>query len=296
MSKKFLSLIVIPHNRSSCRTLSFSKRTIRAALWTVIIAGVFLAGITADYFRIQLSNRSYRSLLSENQKQKEALTQYEGAIDVLEKRVKVFEDYSKKLNLMAGITSDQKIPFDVGDYPRDGQAAAVAPSQLSAPNIQSIQQKAEDIQKNMDTLLNIFSSQAARLASTPTIWPTSNGWPSSGFGPRADPFTQKRAFHYGLDIVAAYGSPVVATADGFVLQVNHDRLLGNSILLSHDGGITTLYGHLSKTQVRPGQKLKRGDVIGNIGSTGKSLGPHLHYEVRVHGNPVNPYSYILEEE
>jgi murein DD-endopeptidase MepM/ murein hydrolase activator NlpD len=295
MPKKFLSLIVIPHNRSSSRTLSFSKRTIRAALWTAIIAGVFLAGITADYLRIRLSNRSYRSLLSENQKQKEALTQYEVAIDVLEKKVNVFEDYSKKLNLMAGITSDQKIPFDVGDYPRDGQAAA-APPQLSSQNIQNIQQKAEDIQKNMDTLLNIFSSQAARLASTPTIWPTSNGYPSSGFGYRTDPFTQKWTFHYGLDVVAAYGSPVVATADGFVLEVNHDRLLGNSVLLKHDGGITTLYGHLSKTAVRAGQQLKRGDVIGNIGSTGKSIGPHLHYEVRVSGNPVNPYSYILEEE
>jgi murein DD-endopeptidase MepM/ murein hydrolase activator NlpD len=298
--KKFLSLIVIPHTRSSSRTFSLSKRFVKLVLWGGIVVGLMLLGITADYFRIQFSHQNYRSLLSENQNQKEKIKKYETTIDVLEKRVKGFEDYAKKLNVMAGITTDVAtdgtVRYSVGDYPRDGQALpSGVPPQLSTANLQSMQQKADDVQKNLDTLANFFDKNASLLASTPSIWPTAGGWPSSGFGYRIDPFTKMQAFHYGLDIVAAFGNPVIAPADGYVLEVNRDNLFGNWIILNHGGGITTLYGHLSKTSVRVGQKVKRGDEIGKVGNTGKSIGPHLHYEVRINGKAVNPYSYILEE-
>jgi murein DD-endopeptidase MepM/ murein hydrolase activator NlpD len=298
--KKFLSLIVIPHTRSSSKTFSLSKRFIKTTMWGGIVIGLILLGITVDYVRIQFSAQNYRTLLAENQSQKETIRKYEATIDALEKRIKGFEEYAQKLNVMAGITTDVAtdgtVKYNVGDYPRDGQALpGGAPAQVSPPNLQNLQQKAADIQKNLETLTNFFDKNASLLASTPSIWPTAGGWPSSGFGYRIDPFTKMRTFHFGLDIVAAYGNSVVAPADGYVLELNRDRFFGNSVILNHGGGITTLYGHLSKTSVRVGQKVKRGDEIGKVGSTGKSIGPHLHYEIRKDGRPVNPYMYLLEE-
>ncbi len=295
MGKKHLSLIVIPHTKTTTRTLSFSKRTVRLAVWCGSIAAVFLLGVTADYLRIRISNRSYGALKAENQTQKETIREYEAKMGSLETRVKGFDEYIKKLNLMAGITTEQTLKdFNVGDYPRDEEAAPNSgPVPPPGAQIQGLQNKADDLQRSFDTLKTFFESNASFLASQPSIWPT-NGWTSSGYGYRMDPFTQKQTFHYGLDIVATGGNPVVAPADGFVAEVSRSGQYGNSIVLSHGGGLTTLYGHLSKINVASGQKIKRGDLIGNVGSTGKSIGPHLHYEVRMNGKPVNPVRFILD--
>jgi murein DD-endopeptidase MepM/ murein hydrolase activator NlpD len=295
MAKKHLSLIIIPHTKNSTRTLTFSKRAVRIALWAGIVAAAVLFAVTADYIRIQLSSRSYSALKAENQKQKETIREYEATVGSLEAKVKGFDEYTRKLNQMAGITSDQRLQdFNVGDYPRDNPAVPDAAPQAAGANLHALQNKTDDIQRSLETLTTFFESNASYLASQPSIWPT-NGWTSSGFGYRMDPFTQKRTFHYGLDIVSTLGNPVVAPADGYVLEAVQSRgQLGNYIVLNHGGGLTTMYGHLSKIAVRPGQKIKRGDLIGNVGSTGKSIGPHVHYEVRMNGKPVNPSWYILE--
>jgi murein DD-endopeptidase MepM/ murein hydrolase activator NlpD len=269
---------------------------IKAMVWTAIIGGVLLALVTIDYVRIRLSSQSHQALLKESRQQKETLKQYEGSIGELQAKVKGFEDRIKILNLWAGFKSPDKLENPgVGDFPRDGQGIPGSPPQLSTSNLQTIQQKTDDIQKNLDTLSNFFESQSARLASTPTIKPIEGGLITSGFGWRKDPFTGKQAFHYGIDLLAAWGNPVIAPADGFVAKISTDIFYGKSILLSHGLGISTLYGHLSKITVREGQRVKRGDVIGNVGNTGKALGPHLHYEVHVNDKPVNPYYYLLDE-
>lgn len=296
MGKKFLSLIIIPHTKSRSRTLSFSKRGAKTALWGAIVAGILILTVTVDYVRIRLTHQSYRALMSENHQQKETLQQYEGSIGALQEKVKGFEDKLAKLNLIAGLKSPDKLENPgVGDYPRDSQMISSSQVQSSAGNIQTIQQKTGDIQKNLDTLTTFFESQSARLASTPTINPVEGGLISSSFAYRTDPFTKMWTFHYGLDIVAAWGNPVRATADGFILKTNDDKLLGKSIIISHGLGFTTLYGHLSKISVGEGQKVKRGDVIGNVGNTGKAVGSHVHYEVRINDKRVNPYYYLLEE-
>jgi murein DD-endopeptidase MepM/ murein hydrolase activator NlpD len=160
--------------------------------------------------------------------------------------------------------------------------------------IQNLTQKAESVEKNLGSLVNLMESQEARLATTPTIWPT-QGWVSSPFGYRLDPFTGKRTLHRGIDIATNAGNPVVAPADGTVIEATFDKFFGKTVILSHGGGVVTQYGHLDKYVVKPGQKLRRGDLLGYVGKTGKALGPHLHYEVRINDSSVNPYNYILEE-
>jgi len=135
--------------------------------------------------------------------------------------------------------------------------------------------------------------KSSRWAATPSIWPV-KGWVTSGFGPRVSPFTEKPAWHDGLDIGAAANAPVQAPAQGRVTAVGFDPKLGNVVKVDHGFGIETLYGHLAKALVKEGQRVKRGEVVGLVGSTGLATGPHLHYMVKVHGQALDPVKYILE--
>ncbi len=300
MGKRFLSLIIVPHSKSNYRTLSFSKRTVKGFLWGSAIIGLLLAVATVDYVRIQVTRKTYRALLSENLKQKETLAQYQASIGTLNKKIESLETYVKKLNVIAGLKS-QDVLKEVGIGPvnipaGDDQSIPAVPAQISPGQVRTINQKADDIQKNFDTLLSFFENQRAQLASTPTISPTV-GWQTGEFGMRTDPFTQMQQFHRGIDIAGNMGNPVIATADGIIVRVvSRDKIFGLNILISHGGGLTTFYGHLSKILVKPGQRVKRGDIIGELGKSGKATGPHVHYEVRQNDKAVNPYYYILEED
>jgi murein DD-endopeptidase MepM/ murein hydrolase activator NlpD len=128
--------------------------------------------------------------------------------------------------------------------------------------------------------------------ATPSIWPAM-GWLTSGFGSRADPFTGRPASHPGLDISGNTGDPVYATADGRVATAGRTGDYGNLVVLEHAFGLTTRYGHLSRIGVAPGAQVKRGDVIGYVGSTGRSTSSHLHYEVWANGRPVNPLKLLV---
>jgi murein DD-endopeptidase MepM/ murein hydrolase activator NlpD len=136
--------------------------------------------------------------------------------------------------------------------------------------------------------------QEALVGAHPSIWPT-YGWLTGRFGGRPDPFTGERAFHQGLDISTAKGQPVYATANGTIDSAARSGEYGNLIVVRHDFGLSTRYGHLSKFNVRPGQTVKRGDVIGFVGSTGRSTGAHLHYEVLANGKLINPLPLLIEK-
>lgn len=132
------------------------------------------------------------------------------------------------------------------------------------------------------------------LAHIPSIIPLKNGRFTDGFGYRRDPFTGQRRFHYGADFAAPLGTPVYATADGRVVKARRIAGMGNTVEIDHGYDYRTLYGHMRDFEVRRGQKVKRGDLIGFVGNTGRSTGPHLHYEIRVNNRPVNPLDYFYE--
>ena len=134
----------------------------------------------------------------------------------------------------------------------------------------------------------------ALAAATPSIWPA-HGWLSSSVGRRTDPINGGADFHQGLDISADAGSPIYATADGTVTHSSREGAYGNLITIDHGYGLETRYGHLSKYDVKSGEKVKRGQVIGRVGSTGRATGPHLHYEVRVNGRLLNPLQLLLQQ-
>ena len=147
-------------------------------------------------------------------------------------------------------------------------------------------------EKSFVELKSHLSEQSSLLASTPSVWPA-RGWLSSGFGKRKSPFTGLMQKHAGLDIANRLGTPIIATADGIVVYVGRKQALGKVVIINHGYGIKTVYGHLSKALVKKGQKVKRGVKIAEMGNTGRSTGPHIHYDVVVNGVSVNPKTYIL---
>ncbi len=136
-----------------------------------------------------------------------------------------------------------------------------------------------------------FTGDWTAFADAPTIWPI-EGRVASSFGEREDPINGEGAFHSGLDIDAPYGTPVRAAADGEVSDAIMGAGYGLEVVLDHGHDVETVYGHLSAIAVVPGQHVTRGQVIGNVGQSGRATGPHLHYEVRVHRVPVNPHKYL----
>jgi murein DD-endopeptidase MepM/ murein hydrolase activator NlpD len=143
-----------------------------------------------------------------------------------------------------------------------------------------------------EELLEQIKKQRNLLAGTPTIRPV-DGWVTSRFGYRKSPFTGRRELHKGLDISNRKGTPIMATADGVVCFADKKGLYGLTMVIDHGHGLKTRYAHLNKLLKKKGENVKRGDVIAQMGSTGRSTGPHLHYEVRLNGVPVNPAKYIL---
>jgi len=298
MPEKHVSLIIIPHNKAKSRRIGLSRRTVKIAAGLAAFLFLALTVFLIDYFTMNVTRQKYRELWKENSEQKQALSQYRQTIDSLQAKIQDFETYAKKLNVMAGLKSQDLMEGEpgIGGSSGEGEILSYDPSQtLDLGTLQDIRGKAELVEKNLDTLTHFFENQTLKLAATPTIYPA-KGYMSSPYGWRIDPFTGKKTFHHGIDIATNHGNPVYATADGVVIQARSDKIGGKTIKIQHNFGFTTVYCHLSKFLVKVGQKVKRGDTIGLIGKTGKAVGPHVHYEVHLNGKEQNPYYYLLEED
>jgi murein DD-endopeptidase MepM/ murein hydrolase activator NlpD len=244
-----------------------------------------------------MTKAKYRELLKETAAQKETIASYENTIAQMKETISNFENYARKINVLAGIQSPNNIEGEpgIGGGERvDLNLTNKAGKEVSPGAIQSIKHRAESVEKNLNYMYQFFENQSTTLATTPTVWPTV-GWVSSSFGSRIDPYTGRNAFHTGLDIATNLNNPVVATANGVVVQVGFDKYKGNFVCISHGNGLSTEYWHLQKYAVKVSQKVSRGQVVGYVGQTGKALGPHLHYEVHLNGKPINPIDYIIEE-
>ena len=192
-----------------------------------------------------------------------------------------------------------KLPAVVKNRAMGGGATAAAAPLGALPALQSpentfglLRELLQGIESGLSSLKLDVDKRNALAAATPSIWPT-HGWLTSRVGSRPDPITGDKDFHQGLDISADQGSQVYATADGTVTQAAYEGGYGNLIVLDHGYGLETRYGHLSRYNVKPGGKVKRGDVVGYVGSTGRATGSHLHYEVRVNGRLLNPLQLLL---
>jgi len=165
---------------------------------------------------------------------------------------------------------------------------------MSSPDhvFSMLQNVLSSLEGHLNLVQRAVEKREALLSATPSIWPI-HGWLTAGFGLRPDPFGSGADFHPGLDISAEKGTPIQATADGIVELAAPSGDYGNLVVVDHGFGLVTRYGHMSKFAVRQGQQVKRGDVIGYVGSTGRATGPHLHYEVLANGKLMNPLQLLI---
>ncbi len=174
----------------------------------------------------------------------------------------------------------------------DVTPAGALPTGLAA-GLAALSEEASLQERRLHEVQSYFDDQRALLASTPSVWPA-RGWVTSDFGTRMDPYTARRKMHEGLDIATPKGQPVYSPSDGTVSFAGVESGYGKVLVIDHGNGMKTRYGHVSEIFVRTGDRVRKGDKVAAVGSTGRSTGPHLHYEVRVNGTPENPRMFILE--
>jgi murein DD-endopeptidase MepM/ murein hydrolase activator NlpD len=199
----------------------------------------------------------------------------------------------------AQVRAMQKLPAVVktrasgGTSPQNSALTEIAKAALSSPEdtFGVLRDLLNGLENRLRYVRRDVEQREALAAATPSIWPA-HGWLTGTFGGRADPFTGEPANHQGIDISTEKGDPVYATADGVVESAAYNGDYGNFMVIRHDFGLSTRYGHLSKFVATPGQTVKRGEIIARVGSTGRSTGAHLHYEILANGKLVNPLQLL----
>ena len=292
MSNEFYTLIVVPHAKARFRRFQVSVKLIKWASAVSATLGLLLVISIVHYARIAVEVHELRRLRAENRALLTKTVEYEQNAGKLQVKLEYLQRMVTKLGVMAGL--EQTLPDatvgGVGGVPAaESKAPTIEPSALH-----EMDRSLSDLTARSDKLTRFYEDQSVLLASTPSIWPV-RGYLSAGFGNRIDPFTGQRDFHAGIDISTPLGTRIHAPADGVVIAVGVKGAYGNAVTVDHGFGIVTQYGHMASFGVKAGQRLRRGDVIGFVGSTGRSTAPHLHYEVWVRDQAQNPIHYILDE-
>jgi murein DD-endopeptidase MepM/ murein hydrolase activator NlpD len=288
MDKRFSTIIFVPHARAKFRKLKVSHRLLFSIISLVTSSLCLSTFFSVQYFTSLSQTHELSKLRRENKELQAANEQFGKSVDSLRTQLLTVEDRTRKLAIIAGITTlDEASQGGSG-----GLRNEEAPGSPFRDDIDKMSFRSHNLSKDLSLLEQKFTAQSRLLSSTPSIAPV-RGILTDGFGGRSDPFTGEAGQHNAIDISSAVGQPIRTPADGIVVKAEWANGYGNVIYVSHGYGYSTRYGHLSGYAVKPGARVKRGDVIGYVGSTGRSTGPHLHYEVRVNNNPVNPLEYIL---
>jgi murein DD-endopeptidase MepM/ murein hydrolase activator NlpD len=296
MANEFYTLIVVPHAKARFRKVQVSVRLIKWVAGGVGTLALIVMGVLIHYSRIAFEVHELRRLRTENSELRERTQAYEQNAGKLQSKLEQLQGIVNKLGVMAGL--EQSLPSG-GAAPNAGVGGPTGAIDTDTPpigasSLVSMDKELTSLTARSEQLEAFYRDQSTLLASTPSVWPV-RGYLSAGFGNRADPFTGQRDFHPGIDVSTPIGTRVVSPADGLVVSCAERGAYGNSMIIDHGFGIVTRYGHLSGYNVKPGARVRRGDVIGFVGSTGRSTGPHLHYEVWVRDQAQNPIHYILDE-
>ena len=298
--KKKFSILFIPHQKGKVQEIKVSLKV----LLFLVIGFVLLLSFSLVSF-LDASSRAYDKLRlsrleKENTYLETKLVELNSAISNLKGQMGELIEKEKKVRMVFGLPQvDAQIRgLGVGGpmpSKLDDVGPAVEQMYVVESELDKLLRQARFEKENFDKIYSSLSERKKTLDHTPSIKPTS-GYLSCGFGMRIDPFTGRKQPHRGIDLATDIGTPVYATADGVVSHVGRDVGLGKLVRINHLHNYTTVYAHLSRISVKRGQHVKRGQVIGSVGNTGYSTGPHLHYEVHHQGRAQNPLKYFLGTE
>ena len=297
LSKRY-TVVLADRTTGVVRRLTVSLRPVVVGLVMIVTLPILIgtgAALKAQYDVAHLY-ASHATLELENANYRAATEQLAGQITALQTAM---SDLGAKAALDPSLqNSMDKLPAVVKNRamgrPTANTAIALVTPGLTTPEntFGLLKDLLSGLEDRLQTVRSDVDKRNQLAAATPSIWPT-HGWLSSSMGNRADPFTGEKDFHPGLDISADKGDPVYATADGTVVNASAAGNYGNLVVLDHGYGLETRYGHLSAFKVKLGQTVKRGDLLGLVGSTGRATSSHLHYEVRANGRILNPLQLLL---
>jgi murein DD-endopeptidase MepM/ murein hydrolase activator NlpD len=323
--KDAYTVMIFRGSMSGPLKFSFSRSLIRKAVGfgvaLLIVEAVLLSQTVMRIGEIW----ELKALRTEMASVREQTTTFSNSVNDLKRRLLAMKEVNQRLRLMLGIESpktenvlegkggdseplaqgelqtmgggngeviETKPISQISDGEDIGQPKDALLSRVQA-GIAWLQNEAGSEERSLQDLTSVIQSKQAKWDATPSIWPV-KGWITSGFGKRVSPFTGQMAVHEGVDIGAPFNTPVQAPASGRVVVTGFDPRMGNLVAIDHGYGMETQYGHLAKVLVKSGQKVRRGDVIGLVGSTGLSTGPHLHYHIKSNSHAVDPQRYILD--
>lgn len=288
MSSRHHTVIFVPHERAQFRKWRITSRQLGVVVGLALFLVVGGVASLALFLSSSVSRAELSRLAEENERLRQLNQTFETRLGDLRGRLGDFEERTRKLAIVAGLQSLGA----TGEGGIGGSLGSVSDSP-GAAGLGSIEERAAALDSQLGQVSDQLERNLGLISATPAIWPV-RGLITSRFGHRRDPITGQSALHSGLDISAPPGKPVKATAAGVVTQIQQVGPLGRAVFVAHGFGITTVYGHLSRTSVTPGQRVERGGIVGLVGNTGRSTGYHLHYEVQVNGKPVDPTAYILD--
>jgi murein DD-endopeptidase MepM/ murein hydrolase activator NlpD len=289
------TIILVPDARSAFRRIRVPTRLIRTLPGAAGALALAAAALLTHYAWLNRRASELDTLRRENTVLSERTHRYGEVVGQLETRIAQLQSSIAKLGVMSGL--EQTLPGAGGVVGGVGGVTGVDPDPPSRDpdaTLHALSRSLSDLTARSQRIETFYADRTALLSHTPSVWPV-RGYFSSGFGNRVDPFTGASDFHPGIDISAPRGTGAVAPADGVVLAVGGRGAYGLAVIIDHGYGIVTRYGHLDGFNVRAGQRVRRGDVIGFVGSTGRSNAPHLHYEVWLDDKAQNPIHYILDE-
>ena len=273
-----------PRRRFPVRKFAIHRRWLKLSLLLALaVCGAALYGLYSFSQEVAAARleQENSALREENEKQRRQL-------DRLKDRVEAVEDQTRRLAEISGADEPQGQETPPADR-TEGRGGAGGPRvEMDAATVAAVEEKAAQLEQ----ALQLFERALRERARIPSIWPT-EGRTTDNYGSRSNPFGGGSfEFHGGLDIATAWGTPVVAAGSGTVAFAGWQGGYGQVVILDHGDGLSTRYGHLSRIEVSVGQQLERGQRLGRVGSTGRSTGPHLHYEVRLGDTAVNPRRYL----
>lgn len=279
------SVIVLPEGDGNVRRLRFQGGTIKLLCGCCFMVIGLLAFFSYNYFTDTIDREELQRLRLSTIQQHQNIQHLVIDLDEIHRQLASLEETEARVRQLANLdNAPQGIPIAIGGLPETKSVDTLDEIQRQ---INQLQVDIELRRQSQEDVRNLLNDQVSLSHATPKGWPT-KGWLTSYFGMRKSPFTGRRVMHEGLDIAANTGTPVVATADGIVARISYSSGYGKMVTIDHGYGYRTIFGHNSKILVKPGQQIKRGDIIAKVGNTGRSTGSHLHYELRLNGVPIDP--------
>lgn len=289
MQKRFYILFVARGDDGTLRKISIPVHYLYVFAIGAAIGFLSLTGIASSYTRMLLKVSQFNQLRTEKDQLKSSYSRLEQVAKERDVQVASLGSIASEVSALYGLKSEPTVGTGSSDQIHDADITSSL-DQLHALRTSALT-GATMVGLTMGLTRNATTADWIRANSAPNVWPV-EGQVTGSFGERIDPFNGEGAFHSGVDIGSTYGKQIIAPADGVVLATETLGGYGKIIMMDHGSGISTRYGHLSGFAVTAGQRVQRGDVIGYVGESGRSTGPHLHYEVRINGTPVNPYKYL----